>query len=89
MWTSLLYIDERLESDFKGRKDSFKFSKNLFENRLMPANRTIRFILIEDILLKHLQRTLVSEQPFTETHKGVLLKLLELATSDYKPVRQF
>lgn len=58
-----------------------------FENRLIPSKRNVRYMLIEEMALKHMFRCKHSEYTFTKTHCVAIMKLLELATSDYKPVR--
>ncbi|XP_065205973.1 proteasome activator complex subunit 4-like isoform X2 [Planococcus citri] len=87
IWSDLLYYDESLESDYKVHKDGIKMPKMFFENRLIPSKRNVRFMLIEEMALKHMFRCKHTEHVFTESHKIAIMKILELATSDYKPVQ--
>lgn len=89
IWSHLLYYDVALEMQYYERKEFLKVWKNNYVNRVGMTESSMRSVLVEGVALKHIQRLLCDGVLMTATHKTVLLNLLDLATCDYKPVRNF
>ncbi len=86
MWSLLLMYDIQKETEYHERKEFLKIWKNYYSNELGPHFTNIRSLLIEEVNLKHMIRWQSNGVDVTEIDKIAMLKLFELATSDYKPV---
>ena len=88
MWAYLLNYDVPLEMDYDGRKEYLKIWKANYANKMVASESNMRCVLTEEVYVKHLQRLVYKESTLTRSHEVALLNLLNLATSDYKPVSE-
>lgn len=72
--------------EFEMHWKAFHCGKKVLENKLLGGKHHLRGILVDRAVLQHeVIQSYASIMP-TETHKNIILSLLELATSRYSEV---
>lgn len=83
----LLLNQLRGANNFESRWKHYQMVKKVLENRLVGKKRHMRALLIERTVLQHESRSEKALAFLTNTHKMIMLNLLELSCSHYSEVR--
>lgn len=87
IWNLLMLNSNHNREEFEMHWKAFHCGKKVLENKLLGGKHHLRGILVDRALLQHeVIQSYASIMP-TETHKNIILSLLELATSRYSEVR--
>lgn len=82
-----VFIRKQYVTPFDSQLKSYNALKTFQEYKLTRHPRDIRAILATRVLMQHDCRDEVTPPQFTESHRRVMLKLLNLCTSHYSAVR--
>ncbi|XP_076235371.1 proteasome activator complex subunit 4A [Calliopsis andreniformis] len=87
IWISLLLGRNRFSEVYENRRKNFQTINKMTKDKLVGNKGLLRSFVLQRAEIQHETRLHAQSFNLTETHKGIMIELLTLATSRYADVR--